>query len=175
MHNHLLVRVWWSSVLLRPDTVNEVFHLCQCDPTIQHGCLPFSPLLCSNKGRICSSKSRTQAGNPFGKIWNSFLPHLHQFPLAVKLIGCLDEIPPIRPQERLVHRQDNLAVASRESAQPLQPANLVQRNNQCSQPLLIHLSPHKGHLFSCVYSIGWYGIIWSTMIDVSDISCQEVT
>merc|ERR1719495_692534 len=132
MHNHLFVRVWRSPVLLRPDAVNEVLHLCQCDSTILHGRLPLSPLLCPNKGRICSSKSRTQAGDPFGKIWNSFFPHLHQFPLAVKLIGCLDEIPPICPQERLVHRQDNLAVASRESAQPLQTTHLVQRNNQCS-------------------------------------------
>ena len=78
-----------------------------------------------------------------------------------------------------------------------QNVHLVQRNNQCSQPFLIHLSPHKGdlksrwsgililvcltnfhflpHLFSCVHPIGWYRIIWSTMIDVSDISCQEVT
>ena len=45
-------------------------------------------LLRSDKGRIGSSYPGSQVGDPLGKI-----PHLHQLPLAVQLVGSLDEIP----------------------------------------------------------------------------------
>ena len=63
------------------------------------------------------------------------------------------------------------------SSQPSQGSPEIKMEwNPCEWILLCLANFHfLPYLFSCVYSIGWYRIIWSTMIDVSDISCQEVT